>query len=704
MIKAQDQEIQSLIADIHDGKLLLPEMQRAYVWKSTQVRDLFDSLYHEYPSGQLLVWETDDLPIGNRAASIEGVSLEQKRPQLLLDGQQRLTSLTAIMLGRPLHVRDTSRNIDIAFNIHTEKFEVVGPRQRAQTGWVSLTRLFTQGMATILADLRFDFGSPDANEVLERLKRLESIKKYKYRVNILDRLSYAEVTHIFVRTNSGGTRLGYGDLALAQVSSSWRGVTKELEEYLKAVKKKGLGLELDNGILLRAIAVILTKQSRFVRFLRTDHQELTVDELKAGWVRAKNALDRSLAFLEHNCKIDRMELLPTRSVLMPLVAFFDRYGGSVSNTQLRDLQRWVYMALIWSRYSGSSETAMDQDIAALDKEHPIQAMIQNIEDVVGKKRPITENELRDQRKNSPYMLMFYILARLAQAQDWFKGTMIGNSHTSDLILHHIFPKTLLGKQYKLRDESRIVDQVANLVFLSAPLSTSESNRAPVDYLPKIEEQRLKAQYVPMDPKLWQVDQFEECMRQRRIMLADAINQLLQSLAGEKYLITHGPAEVMEARVSAIEQQLRQLVERRLSESWGESAWKRMVPDDIRSEVQKRIAKQEASKPYEMGQYETLAAKLMFCQFSDYFKIIKVKTNWPTFEDVFGTEEAFAKYGGMAIDARNALKHGRDLTHIDLAAAEAGLSWLEECLAKARLEEESEEEMNDVEVTEEVVML
>lgn len=701
MITAQDKEIQALIADIKERKLLLPEMQRAYVWKSTQVRDLFDSLYHDYPSGQLLVWKTDDLPVGSRSASVEGDSPEQREPQLLLDGQQRLTSLAAVMLGLPFKVRDTSKNIDIAFNIYTEKFEVVGPRQRAQTGWVSLTRLFTQGLATILADLRFDFSSPDASDVLERLKRLENIKKYKYRVNVLERLSYAEVTHIFVRTNSGGTRLGYGDLALAQVSSSWRGVTKKLEDYQKEVKKKGLGLELDNGILLRAIAVVLTKQSRFVRFLKSDHQELTVDELKAGWERAKQALERSIAFLEHNCMIDRMDLLPTRSVFMPLVGFFDRYGESVSNAQLRDLQRWVYMALIWSRYSGSSETAMDQDIAALDKEHPIQAMIKNIEDVVAQNRSITENELRDQRKNSPYMLMSYILARRAHAQDWFNGTMIGNNHASDLILHHIFPKTLLGKRYKLREESRIVDQVANLVFLTSPLSKAESNRAPIDCLPKIEEQRLRSQSVPLDRKLWELDHFEECMKQRRTMLADAINQLLQSLAGEKYLVSPGSAEMLEARVSTIEQQLRQLVERRLIESWGASAWKRVVPEDIRSKVQERIVKQVANKPYESGLYDTLAAKLMFCQFSDYFKVIKVKTNWPMFEDVFGTEEAFAKYGGMAIDARNALKHSRDLTHIDLAAAEAGLSWLEECLAKAKLEEENEEEPDDVEEAEEV---
>ena len=175
------------------------------------------------------------------------------------------------------------------------------------------------------------------------------------------------------------------------------------------------------------------------------------------------------------------------------------------------------------------------------------------------------------------------------------------------------------------------------------------------------------------------------------MLADAINQFLQSLIGEKYLVAHGPLVMMDARVSAIEQQLRQLVENRLSEAWGQSAWKRLVPENIRIEVQKRIAQQEANKPYEIGQYQTLDAKMMFCQFSDYFKIIQVKTNWPLFEDVFGSESAFAKYGGMAIEARNAMKHGRDLSHIDLAAAEASLSWLEECLSNVKDEEANEEE-------------
>lgn len=97
-INAHDSEIKQLVADVLDGYLQLPALQRKYVWKSTQVRDFFDSLYRQYPTGQLLVWETDDQSQA-RDLSAQGIGSSYRRPQLLLDGQQRLTSLYAVMTG-----------------------------------------------------------------------------------------------------------------------------------------------------------------------------------------------------------------------------------------------------------------------------------------------------------------------------------------------------------------------------------------------------------------------------------------------------------------------------------------------------------------------------------------------------------------------------------------------------------------------------
>lgn len=688
MITAQDKEIRALVEEIRDGKLLLPELQRGYVWKAPQVRNLFDSLYHNYPSGQFLVWETDDLPF-SRAVSVDEVATNQRRPQLLLDGQQRLTSLAAVMLGKPLYVRTLRRPIDIAFNVHTERFEVVGPRQRGEMGWISLTKLFTKGVMAIWMDLKLNPAAPETQRIYERLTRLDNIKTYKYRVNVLEQLSYEEVTDIFVRINSGGTTLGTADLALAQVSSRWRGITREFESYQSQVWKQGLWL--DTGLLLRAMSLLLTGQSRLNLLFRGDRRQVNVEALESAWQRVKEGMDQAIAFVTHNCAIDRLGLLPTNNVLIPLVAFFDRFGRNVSTAQARELQRWIYMALIWSRYSSTVETRLDQDYAALAKEQPIKTMIQNIEDQVGR-RPVTERELQEQRKNSPYMTMAYVLARGAGAQDWFNGLAIGAGQT--LEFHHIFPKGVLRESYDLQADSRTVDQVANLVFLSKRANNRISNQSPAEYLPTIDRQRLRAQYVPDDPALWTVNRFEDFLLERRMLLAEGINALLQSLTDEPALIAFSDAELLKARVEAIEHRMRDLVAEWLTEGRGADAWDTCVPSDIRRSVRGRVEQRVGANPFEAGQYDSLGGKLDLCQFSDYLKIIV--PNWPFFEDVFGKPDKFEHHYRMVIEARNALAHNRPLNRVDRASAEAGLAWLEDCLRHLDAIEEDDED--DAEAT------
>ncbi|MGB8345027.1 MAG: hypothetical protein WCD86_09090, partial [Ktedonobacteraceae bacterium] len=371
-------------------------------------------------------------------------------------------------------------------------------------------------------------------------------------------------------------------------------------------------------------------------------------------------------------------------IFVPLVAFFDRYGTDATNEQLRDLQRWVYMALIWSRYSGSSETAMDQDLSAFSKEQPIQAMIQNIENDVGRQRPVTERELRDQKKSSPFMLMVYVLARRNHAQDWFSGVVIGSNH--DMPLHNIFPPALLGQTHKSTDDSH--HQVANLIFLATPIDKNTAKHPPSANLANAEEQRLKDQYMPLQRELWELDQFEECMRQRRTMLADAINQFLLSLTDGKRLWASTSPNLLEIRIDALEHQLRKLVALRLYESRGDNAWDQLVPANTRISVKGHIGKKEGEQPFIAGQHETLEAKLKFCLFSDNMKIIKA--NWLLFQDVFGKETMLDQYANFATNARNALKHSNDLSNVDLASAEAGLLWFEECLSHVKLETEGEE--------------
>src|SRR5215469_12914688 len=117
--------VEELVGMIQRGELRLPEMQRRYVWRSTRVRDLLDSLYRGYPSGAILLWETDE----NVPLQQFGVQQQQspfQTARLLLDGQQRLTSLSAVIRGEPVSVRGRSRPIDLLFNLeHPDHLAVV---------------------------------------------------------------------------------------------------------------------------------------------------------------------------------------------------------------------------------------------------------------------------------------------------------------------------------------------------------------------------------------------------------------------------------------------------------------------------------------------------------------------------------------------------------------------------------------------------
>lgn len=359
------------------------------------------------------------------------------------------------------------------------------------------------------------------------------------------------------------------------------------------------------------------------------------------------------------------------------------------------------MALIWSRYSGTGETNLDQDYTALSREHPIQQMVQNIEDKVGHDRQVTERELRDQRKNSPYMTMSYVLARYADAEDWFNGVKIGGSQAIEL--HHVFPKSILGKRYNLRADSLTIDQVANLAFLSRRANLAISNSSPADYLAKIDVHRLKGQYVPLDIALWNLDHFEDFVNQRRTMLADGINKLLSSLSDQPALHPQSDINVLESRIEALEHELRDVVADRLIEARGDSALDSCIPGSIRRSLVTRLQQQVNKNPFVAEDFQLLTELLQFCQFSDYAKIMQA--NWALFSSDFGDGEHFGQHIKAVTDARNAFAHNRPMSKSDLLSAESGLVWIEECLAKSRLSEleENSDETEDTEDYEEIAI-
>jgi uncharacterized protein DUF262 len=317
-----DTDVGKLVNMIETGELRLPEMQRRYLWTPARVRDLLDSLYRGYPSGVILVWEADrEMPTRDLAVSQADNRFQNYK--LLLDGQQRLTSLSAILLGKPVVVRGRNKPIHILFNLghpdgppleaddvdenstdldhepshdrgdqnlqtrlqqHT--FVVANHTLKSDPRWVEVSQIFKEekGDAQILRSLVKSLDDPLFDTYAKRLQALRKIRDYPYVMQVLDRsLKYEEVAEIFVRVNSSATKLLGSDLALAQITSRWQNSLKLFEEFQNECEKKQFTVDL--GIVVRTLVAFATGQSRF----RTVSTISEID-LKKAWDGVKEGL------------------------------------------------------------------------------------------------------------------------------------------------------------------------------------------------------------------------------------------------------------------------------------------------------------------------------------------------------------------------------------------------------------------------------
>ncbi len=246
--------------------MLLPEIQRSYVWKGPQVTRLLDSIYRDYPTGQILLWDTTLLPVIKPLEGAAGpTDAMVGRPKIVLDGQQRLTSLYQA-LG------NENSGMNVYFNLETEQFHLYLRRMDADPAWVPVRDIVSnqlhdlQVLDRISKSGLLSIGDEKSQEYLNRLQALKKIGEYKYPIEIFRSDDYEEATELFVRINSAGTRLRAAELVLAQLAMRLPGAIVEMFEH--AIEEyEELGYSLDARFLIRALIAVGTGQSRF-RYLK----------------------------------------------------------------------------------------------------------------------------------------------------------------------------------------------------------------------------------------------------------------------------------------------------------------------------------------------------------------------------------------------------------------------------------------------------
>ena len=570
MAKAEA-SVEELVSMIERGELRLPEMQRQYVWRSTRVRDLLDSLYRGYPSGAILLWETDEaVPLQSFAVSQSNNPYQSTR--LLLDGQQRLTSLSAVIRGEPVSVRGRRRPIDLLFNLEhpdqlavvTEVDEngddteideegelggdeadasedelltrfnkmtfVVATRKLEQLPqWVKVSEVFkTDSDAPFLKRAGISgFDDPRYEKYSQRLARLRGIRKYVYRMDVLERtLSYDEVTEIFVRVNSLGAKLRSSDLALAQITAKWRHSLQTFLDFQSACAQNGF--ELDLGLHLKNLMACATGQSRFLTV-----GSLTLDVLQQAWKEACEGMEFALNFARSNLGIDSPALLSSPFLLVVLAYFGHRRDYALSTEEAQQLRYWALAANAKGRFSrGSSETILDQDLAIIRNGGGVNELIDRLRLQFGR-LDITPEELEGRNQRSALFKTMFLAFRAAGAKDWRSHLAIALDHSGSqhrLQFHHIFPKALLRGSYTPRE----ADDIANLAFIGGKTNRAISDKAPVTYLLPLVAQHgaapFAAQCIPVEEELLALDHYKAFLQERRKRIAAALNAFIHAVA------------------------------------------------------------------------------------------------------------------------------------------------------------------------------
>jgi hypothetical protein len=554
--------VEELVGMVERGELRLPEMQRQYVWKSPRVRDLMDSLYRGYPSGAILLWETNEaVPLQDMAVAQAANPYTATR--LLLDGQQRLTSLAAVIRGQPVKVRGRVKPIELLFNLeHPERQEIVTEvnedaddeateideadstedelqrrfermtfvvatnKLAALPQWVKVSDVFQGDSDTAFLKSAgiTSFDDPRYEKYTRRLAQLRRVRKYVYRMDVLERtLSYEEVTEIFVRVNSLGAKLRSSDLALAQITARWRHSLEIFQKFQIDCCK--LGFDLDLGIHLKTLIAFATGQSRFLTV-----SSLSLEQLQTGWGKATEGMRFAINFLKSNVGIDSPALLSSPFLMIAVAYYGHAKGYALSPAESDRLRQWALLANTKGRFSrGSSETLLDQDLATIDRGEGAEALIDRVRLQFGR-LSVTADDLEGRDQRSSLFKTMFLAFRAGGAKDWTSNLQISLDHSGSqhrLQFHHFFPKALLTKNGVTAREA---DDIANLTFISGRTNRKISDKAPAIYLSEIIERQgadvLALQAIPNEPALLDLPNYSDFLAERRKLLAIRLNDFL----------------------------------------------------------------------------------------------------------------------------------------------------------------------------------
>ncbi|NPV42372.1 MAG: DUF262 domain-containing protein [Firmicutes bacterium] len=569
LFKKVDYTLKKLVEDISMGEIGLPDIQRPFVWSMTKVRDLFDSMYRGFPIGYLLFWENG---CSDTHRTI-GAGPKQKVARLLIvDGQQRLTSLYAVMKGVPVITKDfKTQLIKIAFHPLSEKFEVSNAAIEKDAEWIpNISILWQPDMKphafkkTFLEKLgkRRPLTAEEEDIIHERIDRLIKLEEYPLTaLEISSSVDEDKVSEIFVRINSKGIPLNQANFILTLMSVFWDEGRKELEEFCrrsKAPSPDGSPSPFNHYLrpnpdqLLRVSVALGFRRARLEHvysLLRGKDLETRQfsDEQRVkqfALLQEAQAYVLDLQNWHEFFKVLKRAGYPSDQLISSQMAVLYTYAlwligkrdFKVDLYHLREVMaRWFFMATLTGRYTSSPEARFEQDMALLrganTADNFVRILDEQISAVLTKDywEVTLPNELETAAARNTAQFAYYAALCLLEARVLYSRMKVSElldpttkAKKSALERHHLFPRKYL-QRIGIR-EKRLINQVANYTLVEWSDNIKISDRAPKDYVPKLEERFASDELQQMYewhglPLNWYELDYEDFLKERRRRIA-----------------------------------------------------------------------------------------------------------------------------------------------------------------------------------------
>lgn len=523
-------------------KWSIPEFQRGFVWKASQVRELIESLWHNYPIGTLLVWDSVG-PVQGRGAS------DSQAPGLwVVDGQQRTTALCILSGRRPYWWSDgaewerTLIKYDIRFDVHATEppyFVVANAATRKVKGlrYIPVQKLLRldvsqeadqKTLQQMAKQIKVDglCNGMDAMEVYTRLDRVRKIRDAEVVAITVDN-ELEDVVDIFSRLNSRGTRVTEADIYLGVVAARTPGWVRE--NFLPFVAQlAGSGYEVSPNLVFRTLTGVGKKA---VRYRSIDDSFWNATSIHPVWERTKKAWTLAIKRLKDH-GISGNTLLPADNALVMLVVILDKFPKSEFSSVLY----WFLQASRFGRYSSSTTSSMEEDLKEVSASSTLTETIERLLARIPYVPPLQAEDFRKDYGDARFgRLLLYLLVFNKGAIDWDQtGTKIGFDGEELLAgfqpqFHHVFPKKFLDGQITVE----LIDALANIAIIGPTINIRISKQDPMSYIPKynITAKKLGQQYISKDITTTTVKQYPQWLEKRAETLAGAGNQYLDGLRG-----------------------------------------------------------------------------------------------------------------------------------------------------------------------------